>query len=260
MPKLKIMTKDDTNFMRAIAIIGIILHHIYNNLSITVLKPFKYMGFLLVGVFFLLSGYGLYTSLLNKKNYIKKIPKKISRLLISFFIAFVIYYLLHRLIGIEENNVFNIVRNSWYLYQLIIYYILFYLSFKFFDKRKGKVIFSLLAISVLVIEYFLGFSELWYKSSLTFIAGIILADKIQLFDKYKTNKIIFICQIILLIILLIVGMKTKLGIADIILYNISTIIFAIVFIKLFYYFRLYKINNKIFKKIGSMSLELYLYH
>ena len=71
MPKLKIMTKDDTNFMRAIAIIGIILHHIYNNLSITVLKPFKYMGFLLVGVFFLLSGYGLYTSLLNKKNYIK---------------------------------------------------------------------------------------------------------------------------------------------------------------------------------------------
>ena len=50
MPKLKIMTKDDTNFMRAIVIIGIILHHIYNDLSITVLKPFKYMGFLLVGV------------------------------------------------------------------------------------------------------------------------------------------------------------------------------------------------------------------
>lgn len=260
MPKLKIMTKDDTNFMRAIAIVGIILHHIYNASSTAILLPFKYMGFLLVGVFFLLSGYGLFTSLKNKGDYIKKIPRKILELLISYAIAFIIYYLVHEFIGIEENNVFNVVRNSWYLYQLIIYYILFYFSFKFFDKRRGKVIFSLLAISVLVVEYFLGFSELWYKSSLTFIIGIVLADNLPLFEKYRINKKIFICQIIFLIVLLIIGMKTKIGIFDIILYNVATILFATLFIQLFYYFRLYKINNKFFEKIGSMSLELYLYH
>lgn len=260
MNKARIMTKEDTDFMRAIAIIGIILHHIYNELNIIVLKPFKYMGFLLVGVFFLLSGYALFTSLLNKNDYINKIPKKICNLLINFFIAFVIYYFLHRLVGIDENNIFNEVRNSWYIYQLTIYYILFYISFKFFEMKRARKILFILTIIVLLIEYFYGFSETWYKSSFAFIIGIILADKLNLFDKYRTNKKIFICQIVILLILLIIGMKTQLGIADILLYNTATITFAIIFIKLFYFFRLYKINNKLFKKIGNMSLELYLYH
>lgn len=260
MRKDKLLDKEDTDLMRAIAIICIILHHIYNEYEITWLTPFKYVGFLFVGLFFCLSGYGLYTSLVYKNNYISKIPNKLSKLVINFFMALVIYYLVHRLIGIQDNNIFNVVRNSWYLYQILIIYVIFYISFKFFERKLGKKIVLLFIIIILLMEYFSGFNETWYKSSLTFVLGLFLVDIQKILNEYIYDKFTLLVEIVALFVLLILGSMTQLGIMDILIYNISTILFTIVFIKLFYILKLYKINNKILKHIGNISLELYLYH
>lgn len=262
MNNVEILNKQDTNFMRAIAIISIVLHHLslqYEN--IVILKPFKYVGFLMVGVFFFLSGFGLYVSMKTKENYLKKIPKKIMGLIIAFVIAWLIYYIFYKTVGIEVHNFFLTVKNCWYLYELILFYILFYICFKHFSENKACIILLISILIILLGVYYIGLVETWYKSSMLFIVGIVIAKNIKAFKEALYKKLTFIIELIAMAIFLLIGQKTQLGAVDIILYNIATYLFVIIFIKVFYFIKLYKISKfNILQKIGSISLEIYLYH
>ena len=221
MNNVEILNKQDTNFMRAIAIISIVLHHLslqYEN--IVILKPFKYVGFLMVGVFFFLSGFGLYVSMKTKENYLKKIPKKIMGLIIAFVIAWLIYYIFYKTVGIEVHNFFLTVKNCWYLYELILFYILFYICFKHFSENKACIILLISILIILLGVYYIGLVETWYKSSMLFIVGIVIAKNIKAFKEALYKKLTFIIELIAMAIFLLIGQKTQLGAVDIILYNI----------------------------------------
>lgn len=197
MNNVEILNKQDTNFMRAIAIISIVLHHLSLQYEdIVILKPFKYLGFLMVGVFFFLSGYGLFVSMRKKKNYLSKIPKKIIRLIIPFFIAAIIYFLFYKIFGIEIKNILLVVKYSWYMYELILFYILFYIFFKFFKEDKAFVGVLITILLILIIVYLIGFSETWYKSSMLFVIGIYIAKNKEKLKDIFYNKLIFVIELI----------------------------------------------------------------
>ena len=262
MNNAEILNKQDTDFMRATAIISIVLHHLSLQYEgIVILKPFKYVGFLMVGVFFFLSGFGLYVSMKTKENYLKKIPKKIMGLIIPFLVAWVFYFIFYKITGTEIKNLFLVVKYSWYIYELILFYILFYVCFKHFNENIACIILLISILVILFFTYYIGLVETWYKSSMPFIIGIVIAKNIEKFRTVLKNRLIFIWEAIVLIILLVIGQKMQLGWADIILYNLATVLFVLVFTKMYYYLKLNKISKaRILQTIGNISLEIYLYH
>lgn len=262
MNEYNILKKEDTVLIKAILILGIILHHIYIRYnSLFFLKPFEYLGWLFVGVFFFLSGFGLYTSMKSKKDYLKRMPSKIIKLIIPFLIALVIYIIVYNFMDKEVNNIFNVVKYSWYIYELLIFYFLFYVCFSLFKEEKAIIIILISILILLTLMYILGFTEYWYKSSFTFAIGIVMARKTKEPKKNINNKLMFFLELLILCTLLIICKMTNLGILDIVLYNFSSILFVVVFLKFYYYIKLYKINtNQILKMIGSASLEIYIYH
>ena len=85
----KYLSINSTDCYRGIAAVFIVMHHLSQVIGVTgSLKIMGYIGFIMVGVFFFLSGYGLKYGLDHKNNYLSGfLTKKIGCILIP--LAFV---------------------------------------------------------------------------------------------------------------------------------------------------------------------------
>ena len=198
------LDKDQTRMIQAFSCIGVVLHHltqqitsygIYNKGPITVLN---YMGFLFTALFFFFSGFGLMTSLQTKPDYLKSfLYRRLPSVLIPFWTVNVLGVILntagygaHRTAVQILSEIFGITlinSNGWFIVEIVILYLLFWLIFRLIPNRD--VALALLCIAtVLLIRYsfFQGHDvpgnkvhwfrgEWWFNSTIAFPVGLLTA-------------------------------------------------------------------------------------
>lgn len=183
--------------------VGIMLHHMsqtiyFANEDPGILLFMVDIGVCFVGMFFFFSGYGLYSSLRDKPDYLKGfMRKRLPAILVPFYMCNFVFILGSYLWGYEFKKgellpylTGGILMNSqmWYIVEIFILYLLFYLVFRLVGNRNAAC-----ALYVLLTAVLIGFSlwlghdtttptqglwfhgEWWYNTTLLLPAGILFA-------------------------------------------------------------------------------------
>lgn len=207
-----LMSKEDTLAFKGILSTIVILHHISqveNNLPI--IHYFANFGMYAVGVFFFISAYGITKQLkLNREKYLSGfLKKRIFKLLLPISIVTIIYIVLNILVFHKSytiNSIINvyksgssIINNGWYLNSILVIYLIFYFSFKFFKNIKISYLsFSFLILAYIFVLKRIGFGMWWYNSMIGIIFGMcfeIFEEKIKRVLSTHFYKILLILSI-----------------------------------------------------------------
>lgn len=158
---------------------------------------FMNLGACCVSFFFFMSAYGLMLNFSKKSfGYLsgffrKRIVKIIIPLLIAYCITLPVYSLLVGPVNWKEVLITitwggPYLKYSWYVTEIIIVYLLFYLSMKFGRNEKGRVIWLTISIVGLMLLLFITKQPTWYIISLP---GFILGIWYQKYEKHIISYI-----------------------------------------------------------------------
>lgn len=269
------LSHEKTNCLKGLSALFILLHHLYQYSNLfrdSILGMIlQNMGEWFVSVFFFLSGYGLMVQYLKKGNeYVKKLPR--NRILplyiiciVMIFIYCILYFITKNEISIElliKSFTFGgtIIKNGWYLQTILIMYIFFYLTFRFCKSEKLKWI-SMFTCGII---YCLCCSKLklsttWYTSSMVFLIGIMWAFKKEDIHRFLDNKkryiMYFIVSFLAFGLFWVLWYKPIFPFALTVIFKmISNILFILVLLNII---MTVDIRNKVLKKIGDISFEIY---
>lgn len=254
------MEKNDTYSLRGMCMLMIMIHHIYKCLVVDFNFPSNmidcFWGDLGTGVFFFISGYGLYYSLKRECVMPKTLLKNLNKLLVPFFVISALALMFILSIGDTlslSNMLQNVVTLSlpqgglWFLKAITIIYIITIslFSLKISDELKVFILFFLNLVYVTVAVRYLNFDSYLFGTIVNFPLGMYFALK----DNGHGN---FYLSIILLTLLFIfashLNVKTSLSIKSpifsLLLINVCAII----------------PSNRLFYYIGKKSLLFYLFH
>lgn len=207
-----LMSKEDTLAFKGIFSIIVILHHVSQiENDIPIIHYFANFGMYAVGMFFFISAYGMTKQVkLNGEKYLKGFFKKrFLKLLLPIFIVTIIHIVLNILIFHKTYtissiiNVYksgsSIINNGWYLNSILVIYLIFYFSFKFFKNLKvSYIIFSFLILTYIFVLKRIGFGIWWYNSMIGIIFGMyfeIFEEKIKRVLSTHFYKILLILLI-----------------------------------------------------------------
>ncbi len=204
-----------TNVWQGLAALGVLFHHLsqtitnYGNEWKGLFTLFSFMGIFFTSIFFFCSGYGLVVSYRTKPDYLKGfLKKRLPKVLLPFLVSNAIYYVLvafyfGRVEGVLDSlgYLFGwqlVNTNTWYLVEIIILYLAFYITYRFVKNKKaalglmcGFVGFMIVGSLLLCHDqsqygghWFMG--EWWYNSTGLFAIGMVVGhfyDKITAFFK-----------------------------------------------------------------------------
>lgn len=267
-------SKSQTRALKGLCAIYIIFHHLCTYLAdfFPSFYAFKYLGFLMVGVFFFISGYGLMYGVANKEGYLNGFFKKrVTSVLIPFYIINLFSLAANYTTGsltvkTAVLSLFGVYM--WYVAAIVILYIGFYLSFKIFALPKG-----ILAVSVYTLLYILGMFVLhrffninslgfwWYNSAICFALGIwycLLRKKINKVICNNYFKVLLLCLIMFVPLYVFICNHFNDDMPSVLVCEILIcIVFTVFIIAMTLKF---KIKNPVLNICGDLSLELYLSH
>lgn len=222
--------------------VGLVLFSHFNsyvitNSSIDSIYYFIFkMGQLMVTTFLFYSGYGIYESIKNKKNYINNFFKnRVVKLFVSVFLALILYIVLNIIIG-EEYSIKTILlspigltsigNSNWFIFATFCMYFSVLISFKIFKKDNLSALLLCLILSfgyIFLVMKFLGYSW-WVDTILCFNAGmffsyfkesilcllmvIIFALSIINNYNYFTYEIISLSFVLIIVL---ISLKVKIG-------------------------------------------------
>lgn len=176
-----------TKGLQGFCAVGIMLHHLAqtvtqnNKLDKGMLNIMCDIGVFFVGVFFFCSGYGVYTSLKTKPNYLKGfLRKRLSAILVPFYTGNTIFVLTAVLFGetFTKTELINaltgwVLLNTqlWFIVEIFILYIIFYILFKALKDEKIAYIFMGVFILALMVTSLLLGHDLQTKSGGAWLKG-----------------------------------------------------------------------------------------
>lgn len=180
------LSKQVTDGVKGYLCLCILAHHIQlfsGVFSNTYLGHFlNRLGGWGVAVFFFISGYGLFSSYLTKGNEYTRyfLKKRVLPFYLSYWFFVVIYCVI-----LLENVTLSVIIQSltfggtivsfgWYFQYIGIFYILFFLSFRFFTKKVGI---RVLVVVLFVFSVICFFLNLRYMCAIPFLTGFLLAGK-----------------------------------------------------------------------------------
>lgn len=269
-----------TNSLRGVAAIGIILHHMAERTtSGTVFPVLGMIGYLMVALFFFLSGYGLLIQYQKRENYLDGFLKKRVLYLVLVYLLDVAVYAVYDLLMGKPHPLFAIVKsvffggiasNSWYMIVLILFYFAFYGIFRFLPKASvgqkiGCVLgFQLLFAAVCVLT---SRSSVWYLSNLGFALGMFWAWKKGSIDRRLSQSYFRFGGLVVLAFLLFyltppvverlfsesAATEALRLFCRLISSPLSVAVLAVVLYK-------FKPVMPLWDKLGTISLEIYLLH
>ena len=209
MPKGKwnddVMSIDHTKSFLGFIAIGIILHHCSQQASAFWLNPinirpglefFPQAGYLLVSSFFFCSGYGLYKSSRNNPRsfdhfFSKRLIPLIIPSIITTLVLIPFYLYKHcefpsinpfKADGPEFINIF-----IWFVPELILFYVLFYICFKVIRRESTGLLLMGLCLCLLILFCFwFDYKKCWYNACHLFLIGILFSkydEKVRAFSK-----------------------------------------------------------------------------
>lgn len=183
--------------------VGIMLHHMSQTIYFDgedpgVLSFMVDIGVCFVGMFFFFSGYGLYSSLRDKPDYLKGfLRNRLSAILVPFYICNFVFILGSYLAGYRfaQGELLPyltgiILMNSqmWYIVEIFILYLLFFLVFRLIKNRNAASMAYGVCLMILVaFSLWLGHDtttptqglwfhgEWWYNTTLMIWVGILFA-------------------------------------------------------------------------------------
>lgn len=187
--------------VRGIAATGIILHHLSEKTHGGVFfSRLPMVGYLIVTLFFFLSGYGLMIQYMKKgKTYLKSfLRKRVLYIVIVYLLDVALYAIVGNLMGeghtlgsvIKSIFVSGVAKNAWYMIVQIIYYIFFYIVFRY--SKINSITIQMLEVFVLQ-TVFAGYcivmkaSSIWYLSGYGFVLGILWANYKSEIDRKLVN-------------------------------------------------------------------------
>ena len=268
--QLVLLDKNDTNYLKGLATIGVFLAHACSLLEEMAkggkaLKVFSSMGGCGVLLFFFLGGYGIYKGYSEKKPSINYWKNRIVNVLVPALMISLSLTLIIDIIGDFDTSflkeIHNIILRQWYIDVVIIEYLVFYICWSISKKNTKMIVPLSLALSLAVAFLFwvLGMDSRWYNGLFLFPIGMLLAKHEKKILELKTSiKIIIIIfsWISFFSLGYIFTFFKGLLFADF-LKTISGISLAVAISMTFYFI---KFGNKAVNWIGRRSLFFYLCH
>lgn len=283
------LSKDNTTAMKGLFAVSIVLCHLSEMPGVDNLYFFKGTGNLGVSMFFFLSGYGLMCS--YNKNGIKGfIKKRFSSVLIPFIFAEIIsycaFYFIPGVHGLTQETYTlssfitkfiqsgsTLIINGWYVFEILLLYILFYVSFAVFSKNKKAgiacITFLTAAVTLFfaVLTHYTEWIQFWAYSTMSFAYGILWSEYKTVIESFLKKRyafcfIFFTAMTVLCFFSNYIFDKFDFFPA----YNINTTFlsryltspFFIVLVMLIS--MKLKSENKVLLFLGNISYEIYLYH
>ncbi len=278
-----------TTFIKGVAVFLLVVHHYVGisqcsivNLSDTNTREIIYnLCKVCVGIFAILSGYGMYKTAVKSSNIARLAVKRICFLLIGYWMAFIIwliYGLLREgsLLAIYKNDVMvsffkdifglchfgkpsnSLNLSSWFIGTIIIFYISFPILYWLMNSLKKLdwiiVIFS--AVPTILFAFNIkiyNFDSIVYYI-FAFTLGMLVAKRsiLDYIADYKVTWIRFILIGIFFVICCL--LRLVWGLAFDTLFALTSIVFfTIVFKKI-------DIVDKIFLFLGKREMFIYLFH
>ncbi|MDE6625802.1 MAG: acyltransferase [Lachnospiraceae bacterium] len=297
-------TRDDSKAIQSVATMFIILHHLtqsitdYGAVDKGPITIFALVGILFTAVFFFFSGYGLVISLHTKPDYLDGfIKKRIMSILIPFMLTNIIYTFT---IGVDSERIGDaldvftsilgitlINTNAWFIVEILILYLAFYLSFKHIKKENTSFgVMAIVVVFMVIASLLLGHDntrvnghwfqgEWWYNTTVMFFIGMLVARyKNQVASFLKKNyKWLFPVSLIAFLILLMLSIAVvelvgyyqewegHAGYAQKAVSLMSQLPVCIIFILILLLISMkFRFGNGVLLFLEKISLELYLVH
>ncbi len=267
--KRSFLDKETTILARNISTFFIILRHLMGQAE-GVNPMTSYLcsnGFLYVGLFFLISGYGISLKNISKGNdnvlLIKSLENRIIKIVVpvvtSSIVMGIYYRVANRATTISLENLLGaktFVPYSWYIYVIILFYIIATLS-HMMNKKYAYVgqIMAVILYIVILYKCSISINICWYMSAAAFGIGCLFAYKNNLVHYIDAHKNFFIC-LSLVIYFIFYSYYNYPEKTSCLLQNITSIGYAcfilLIASKL-------EINSKVQRLIGSIQYELYLF-
>ena len=210
------LSLDRSKAIQGFAAVAIIVHHLSQELAETAgaIGFFSELGVLFVGIFFFFSGYGLYTSLKTKENYLKGfLKKRFVTILIPFYMCNLVFVAASCISGAKFTPLQLLAvlsgwalinMHMWYIVEIAILYIAFFLIYRLIKNRTAATV----VMSVFVIVMIAGSlmlchgsdmscsywfqGEWWYNASFLFVIGIIFSKHSEGLRKIARKGYIFL--------------------------------------------------------------------
>jgi probable poly-beta-1,6-N-acetyl-D-glucosamine export protein len=267
---LEFLSKPATNCIKGLCILVIILHHITQNMeSPFVMNPFNLFGYLAVSIFFFLSGYGLMVSALNKSDYLHGFfLKRLSKVYLPFVLVNAITLMLIYLLSNDKYSINETIAyilgiklidpSLWFVKAIILFYVIFYLAFKFFTKNIASKLVLIYSFIYFAVCYKIGLGGWWFNTCFCFPMGVYLALYYNKFIKFIQENYVktTIVNMIFFAITFFFSQQSNVH-GKIIFETISSVFF--VALTLTFLLKV-KISSKPLYFIGGISYEMYIIH
>lgn len=258
------LSMKNSNSIKGVAAIVVIVHHISQKLQPPgLLEICIYMGYLAVGIFLFLSGYGLMLSFNLKERYLEGFWKKrMPKILIPFFMANIIFLIFYTLVGNRYtlNEYISFILGiklidgfKWYIIATVILYSAFYFLFIYLEKSKAIIGMLIFVFIYAKVSSLTGKGIWWYNATHCFFIGILFAEeKERILELIKSKYFIYIVILLLGFVELFKMSMLDYGIIVAILTSTALIALFVV--------GLYKleVGNKALNFLGGISYEIYL--
>ena len=264
------LSKYDSQVLKGVSAILIVLHHLSQRIGINIITlPYIEIGKYSVALFLFLAGFGVMSSYLSNKNYLNGfLKKRILTIYVPFVISNIIFIVVDLIKG-QDFEAIDIIKYAlgiklidgvmWFIYSIVIFYLIFYISFRFTTIKKGTIIFSIGAFIYLILGIVLNLGTTITNIAFSFAGGIFVAAYKENFIRFLNKKYVF----------KIIGIIAILGITRIIsiissnifirefILNISTLSYAILLVSLS---KRFKLTGNIIALLSGISFEIYLLH
>lgn len=263
----RIFNIEQTLALRGIAAIEIMIGHIGLSTGSIWLYPNRKAGILFVGIFFMLSGYGVAFGEDHKDSYLKKfLQNRILKLFVPAYLAYVLFVLI-QFINAENINLYDVINVAkfgknlnWYVWEQLFFYLIYWLGSKLIPIYKEYFV-TLCSILLIILAFTFKLDNPWYGSSLCFVLGMYYYKfekrkfKFDVVAKWLRFGIFSIILGISMAAFFLLGNESIIG--NPIARNVASASFCIMVILVL---KEMKIGNRVSEFLGTCSYEIFLIH
>lgn len=231
----------------------------------------RYIGQLMVTMFFFYSGYGIIKSYQAKENYSKGFVKnRILKTLLHFDIAVLCFFILSLVVGNKYEPLDYLLaftgwtslgNSNWFIFVILALYVITAIAFWVKEKllRSDSVLLipaltSLLSVCLWIALYISGKDAYWYNTLLCYGLGMWFAlIKDRLDALMKKNIFYNFGAVILSAVIFVVSYKTAI---NSLLYSVLACVFCLTLTMIT---TKVKIDNPILAFLGKYSFEIYIF-
>lgn len=179
-----------TKNLKGIFTLIVVFHHLAIFACVgDVYNIFINAGYIAVGGFLFISGYGLMYQYMRKgRKYIRTFPKRrLLTIIIPAIVMAIVYFIVKKVLyGYNFNTLLfdfrrgaSVISNGWYVTAIIYYYIAFFVSMilsELIKKQRFMSIFIFVATFIyMVVCRKLNFDDHWFSAAFAFYFGVLWA-------------------------------------------------------------------------------------